>query len=55
MKKILLIGSYLVVMGSHIYMLFVPLSTNQMIPHAIGNLIAIGIIGYYYNEHKRFI
>jgi nitrate reductase gamma subunit len=36
--------SYLLIVGTHIYMLFIPLTANQMLPHAISNLIAIYIV-----------
>jgi len=36
----------LIVAGSHIYMLLVGLPSDQIVPHAIINLVAAGLFAY---------
>jgi len=42
----------LIVIGSHIYMLAVGLPENQLVSHAVVNLIAAGLFGYVWTKQK---
>jgi hypothetical protein len=37
---------WFIVVGTHLYMLFVGLPENQVVIHSILNLVAAGLIGY---------
>jgi len=43
----------LIVVGSHIYMLVAGLPEDQMIPHAIVNLVAAALLAFGWLKHTK--